>query len=108
MIRYRQVSTLMPLDLDRGSRAVGVEYSLHDRFHHSAQKQILVVRATKCVVLSVGALGTPQILERSRVGQQAVLEALNITQRVELAGVGENYQGMSTFPSLHARELIEY
>ena len=51
------------------------------------------VRGTKLVVISAGALGTPGILERSGIGGKEVLEGVGVKQRVDLPGVGENYQG---------------
>jgi alcohol oxidase len=45
------------------------------------------------VVVSAGAFGTPGILERSGIGRKDVLEGVGVQQRVDLPGVGENYQG---------------
>ena len=53
------------------------------------------MRGTKLVVLSSGSLGTPGILERSGLGRKDVLEAVGVKQRVDLPGVGENYNGSS-------------
>ncbi|EIW74284.1 hypothetical protein CONPUDRAFT_67656, partial [Coniophora puteana RWD-64-598 SS2] len=46
----------------------------------------------ECVVLSAGALGTPQILERSGVGSATLLRQLDIKVVSDLPGVGEKYQ----------------
>ena len=51
-----------------------------------------VVRAKKLVVITAGALGTPQILERSGVGNSKILTALDIPVVSDVPGVGENYQ----------------
>ena len=48
--------------------------------------------ATRGVVLCAGAIGSPQLLQLSGVGQGAQLQALGITPRHELPGVGENLQ----------------
>jgi alcohol oxidase len=48
--------------------------------------------ARKLVVVSAGALGTPQILERSGVGHPVILNKLGIPVVSDLPGVGENYQ----------------
>jgi len=50
------------------------------------------VHAKKLVIVSAGALGSPQILERSGVGNPDVLKKLDIPVVVDLPGVGENYQ----------------
>ena len=46
------------------------------------------VRARKYVVLSSGTLGTPQILERSGVGDAKLLKNLDIKVVSDLPGVG--------------------
>ena len=46
-------------------------------------------------MLCAGSFGTPGILERSGIGAKAILEAVGVKQRVDLPGVGENYQGLS-------------
>lgn len=50
------------------------------------------IHAKKLVVVSAGALGTPQVLERSGVGNPEVLKKLDIPVVSDLPGVGENYQ----------------
>lgn len=52
----------------------------------------LTVRARKDIVLSAGAINTPQLLELSGVGQSARLMALGIEVKKNLPGVGENLQ----------------
>jgi choline dehydrogenase len=44
------------------------------------------------VVLAAGAIGTPQILERSGIGRTDVLDSLGIPVRCAERGVGENLQ----------------
>ncbi|KAJ7067084.1 GMC oxidoreductase-domain-containing protein [Mycena amicta] len=73
-----------------GDRAVGVEYISHHP--DTADKQAVVaVYASKLVVLSGGAFGSPAILERSGIGSAEILKAHDIGQVVDLPGVGENY-----------------
>lgn len=43
--------------------------------------------------MSAGALGTPQVLERSGVGKKEVLEKAGVKVVSEVDGVGEAYQG---------------
>jgi choline dehydrogenase len=70
--------------LFEGRRAVGVEYT-HGR---GAPRQ---VRARE-VILSGGAINSPQLLQLSGVGNAAELEALGIDVVHDLPGVGENLQ----------------
>src|SRR5680860_34032 len=70
--------------LFEGKTAVGVEYR---RGRHAAQQ----VRATT-VILSGGAINSPQLLQLSGVGNAAELSALGIDVVHDLPGVGENMQ----------------
>ena len=73
-------------------KAVGVAY-VPARNRGDGGKLIeTIVRARKCVVLSAGTLGTPQILERSGVGNKELLGKLDINVVSNLPGVGEEYQ----------------
>jgi choline dehydrogenase-like flavoprotein len=51
-----------------------------------------VIAARKEVILSAGAIQSPQILELSGIGKKSVLDAAGVTQLVNLPGVGENLQ----------------
>jgi alcohol oxidase len=51
-----------------------------------------IVKANKLVVVSTGALGTPQVLERSGVGNPEILNKLSVPVVSTVPGVGENYQ----------------
>jgi alcohol oxidase len=44
------------------------------------------------VIISAGALSTPQILQRSGLGDAARLKTIDIEPVVDLPGVGQNYQ----------------
>ena len=65
-------------------RAVGVAYL------KNGKEQI--VRARKEVIVSAGAVQSPQLLELSGIGQGELLQKLGIDVVHELKGVGENLQ----------------
>lgn len=67
-----------------GTRAVGVE------FVQKKQKQ--VVRATREVILSGGAVNSPQTLLLSGVGPAETLKNFDIPVVINLKGVGQNLQ----------------
>jgi alcohol oxidase len=78
-----------------GNRAVGVEYLPNASFQpitNLTHREPLTIKARKLVVLSAGALGTPQILERSGVGNAELLKKLDIPVVADVPGVGEEYQ----------------
>ncbi|WP_448612661.1 choline dehydrogenase [Modestobacter sp. URMC 112] len=70
--------------LFEGKRAVGVEY-------RRGRGQVRTVRAGE-VVLTGGAINTPQLLQLSGVGNGSELRALGIDVVADLPGVGENLQ----------------
>lgn len=67
-----------------GGRAVGVEARVGGRSRF--------VGATRDVVLSAGAIGSPQLLLRSGIGPADDLRALGIDVVADLPGVGNNLQ----------------
>lgn len=67
-----------------GSRAVGVRYRVGGRSEE--------VRAEREVVLSAGAIGSPQLLMLSGIGPAAHLREVGVTPRIDLPGVGQNLQ----------------
>lgn len=67
-----------------GTKAVGVEYV--------KDHQIKRAKATKEVILSGGAINTPQLLMLSGVGDASVLSEHNIPVVANLPGVGKNLQ----------------
>ena len=75
----------------------GVAYALNPLLHHDGLRDTRTVRGTKLVLVSAGAFGSPGILERSGIGAKDVLENVGVKQRVDLPGVGKNYQGFLNF-----------
>jgi choline dehydrogenase len=72
--------------------AVGVEYLDHNR-----SNQVLRLGDTGEVVLSAGTLRSPPILEASGIGNPAILTKIGIDVKVDLPGVGENFQDQANF-----------
>jgi choline dehydrogenase len=70
--------------LFEGSRAIGVEFSRGGKTQ--------AVRARKAVVLSAGALASPQILMLSGIGPAAHLKEHGIAVVHDAPGVGQNFQ----------------
>ena len=77
----------------RGTRAVGIEYVDDTIGRAKGATKPVVALASRLVVLSAGAFGSPAILERSGIGPKDVLTKNNIHQVVDLPGVGEHYMG---------------
>ena len=55
-------------------------------------QEMVTAHAAQSVVLTAGAIGSPQILQLSGIGPGALLQQHGITPLVELPGVGENLQ----------------
>jgi choline dehydrogenase len=54
--------------------------------------QRFIVQARAEVILCAGAIGSPQILQRSGIGPAKVLKQAGVLPRVDLPGVGDNLQ----------------
>ncbi|HEX2885573.1 GMC family oxidoreductase [Vineibacter terrae] len=67
-----------------GARCTGVAYEQHG--------QVVEARAGREVVLSAGAVKSPQILELSGIGRPEVLAAHGVAVRHALPAVGENFR----------------
>lgn len=67
-----------------GGHVVGVEYRQNGTLH--------TVRAAGEVILSAGAIGSPQILQLSGIGPGTLLQDHGITIQHEMPGVGGNLQ----------------
>ena len=71
---------------DDTNTATGVEY-LADSFNRKA-----TISANKEVIISAGAINSPQLLMLSGIGPREHLEEFNIDVRVDAPGVGSNLQ----------------
>ncbi len=75
---------VLGLELD-GDRVIGVRYRLARGGEHR-------IRPEREVILSAGAIGSPQILMLSGIGPADELSAAGVVARHELSGVGKNLQ----------------
>lgn len=75
-------NTLTHRVLFNGQKAVGIEVSSKGKTRR--------IDATREVILSAGAIGSPQILQLSGVGPEAVLKNAGVKPHHIRAGVGEN------------------
>ncbi|KAJ7761999.1 GMC oxidoreductase-domain-containing protein [Mycena maculata] len=74
------------------TRAVGVEFVNDTVLNPSADQTVRTAHASRLVVVSAGAFGSPTILERSGIGAFDVLKVHGVPPLVDLPGVGQNYQ----------------
>ncbi|KAJ7035908.1 alcohol oxidase [Mycena alexandri] len=72
--------------------ATGVEFVYDKHVFPDYDPTPRQITATKLVVISAGAMGTPQILERSGIGAKSILSSVGVKQIVNLPGVGETYR----------------
>ena len=70
--------------LFEGDRAIGIEYLKKGKLH--------IVKANKEVILSAGAINSPQLLMLSGVGPRVHLEELGLPVIEDSLGVGQNLQ----------------
>nr|OQO25412.1 hypothetical protein B0A51_08481 [Rachicladosporium sp. CCFEE 5018] len=88
-----------------GTKAAGV------KFRHGGESHLVKIKRE--VLLSAGVIQSPQILELSGIGAREVLEAASVHCKVELPGVGENYNdhvltalGWELAPGVPSLEMI--
>ncbi|KAI0061458.1 aryl-alcohol-oxidase from pleurotus Eryingii [Artomyces pyxidatus] len=74
-----------PASGDKEPVTVGVEYTV------GANSPKFEVRASKEVILSAGAVGSPKLLLLSGIGDEAALEALDIPVVKDISDVGKNF-----------------
>lgn len=80
-------------------RVIGVEVSYGG--------QLVQLRAVREVILSGGAINSPQLLQLSGIGDPAQLQSLGIAVKAPLKGVGENLQDhLETYVQFACKEPI--
>ena len=94
-----QPNTLATRLLFEGKRAVGVEVEQDGK--------LVQFRARREVILSGGAINSPQLLQLSGIGNPEHLQPLGITMVATLPGVGENLQDhMETYVQYECKQPI--
>lgn len=101
-----------------GKRATGVEFYDIKKEHglNRAAHRVIGIKASREVILSAGAIRSPQLLMVSGIGPKEVLDKLNIPIVAGLPGVGENYQNLdqvvlqllSSTLELHSIRQVSY
>ncbi|KAL0942294.1 GMC oxidoreductase [Colletotrichum truncatum] len=82
------------LVLDDQLSVTGVEFP-------AGNNTLITVNAKKEVILSAGTIHTPQLLQLSGIGPKNVLEEGGIDVRVDLPGVGQNFQDHSSLSQMN-------
>lgn len=81
---------------DNNKRAVGVEYRRNPKSDWTAFQTgnsfKFEVRASKMVVSTASAIGTPLLLQRSGIGDPEVLKRAGVQVVEDLPDVGKHYQ----------------
>lgn len=83
IIPHAHVTRVLLSDGDEDLTATGIEY-------RDAQGTLQQISAARDVILSAGAVGSPQILMLSGIGPRREIEAVDIVCRHALPGVGKN------------------
>ncbi len=86
--------------LFENKKAVGVECL-------NKNGELITIKATKEVILSSGAFGSPQILLRSGIGPSEEILKHDIDHVHELPGVGKNLQDHIDYLSVHKYNSVE-
>lgn len=73
-------------------RAVAVEFERNSQPNNQRRGQLQQIRANKEILLCAGAIGSPQLLELSGIGDAERLRTLGIDSVADIPAVGENLQ----------------
>lgn len=86
-------SKVTKVELEDG-RATGVTFQ---RMENNETSEY-TVKADREVIVSAGAVHSPQILQLSGIGPKTLLESAGIDTVLDLPGVGQNFQDHPTLP----------
>ena len=83
---------------DKHMAATGVQFvSANSTERHP---KVHVVNARREVIIAAGTIHTPQVLMLSGVGPKSLLKSAGIKVKVDLPGVGSNFQDHSYIPNI--------
>lgn len=80
------VTRILLETVDQLQRAVGVEFA------NSNEAQRMNISCSNEVILAAGAIFSPTLLQVSGIGPESVLASLNVPVKLDLPGVGANFQ----------------
>ncbi|KAI1254238.1 Alternative oxidase, mitochondrial precursor [Eutypa lata] len=104
---YLACNTKVEKVIIENGRAVAVQ-TVSTKPLHPNQKKSRIFRARKQIVVSGGTLSSPLILQRSGIGDPAKLRAAGVEPKVNLPGVGLNFQDhYLTFSVYRAKPDVE-
>lgn len=104
---YLACNTKVDKIIIEDGRAVGVQ-TVPTKPLHPQQNQTRIFKARKQIVVSGGTLSTPLILQRSGIGDSEKLKAVGVEPKVDLPGVGLNFQDhYLTFATYRAKPGTE-
>ncbi|KAJ2997559.1 hypothetical protein NUW58_g618 [Xylaria curta] len=95
LVQSRVVKVLF----DHTKRATGVVYA------PTQSAELRTIKAMKMIIVSSGACGTPLVLERSGVGDPAILNRAGIELVAQVPGVGASYDDHHVFSSPYRSSL---
>ncbi|XP_051160896.1 glucose dehydrogenase [FAD, quinone]-like [Leptopilina boulardi] len=93
-------STVSKILFDRNKKAIGVEFYKNGK--------LIQVKVNKEVIVSAGAVNSPQILLNSGIGPREELEAVKVPMVHNLPGVGKNFHdhvGYVLFLSINENDV---
>jgi len=88
-------------------KKINFENKIAKEVEYWLENQLFTVSANKEIILSAGAIGSPQILQVSGIGNSEKLKKLDIKMVHELKGVGENLQDHLMFRPIYKIQNIK-
>ncbi|MDC1378573.1 GMC oxidoreductase [Pelagibacteraceae bacterium] len=88
-------------------KKINFENKVAKEVEYWIENELFIVNASKEIVLSSGAIGSPQLLQVSGVGNSDKLKKLGIEMVHELKGVGENLQDHLMFRPIYKIQNIK-